>query len=462
MVSSVSNLNKILWGNFTLAFFMGTGIFFSFKLGFIQIRKFREGIKRIFESFSIFGKAPNLQGTISPFQALIAVAASQTGSGNISGVATAIAAGGPGALFWMWVSSFFSMSIVYSEAVLAQLFRKEIDGKIVGGAAYYIRDGLGKNRFSKILATLFSLACVFSLGLVGNAVQSHSLSRGLSNLFNISPIFIGGTLSFMAGVIFFGGIKRIVAVLQKLVPIMTGIYVLACLIIIAFNAELFLQAVGSIFEAVFTPKAFLGGAIGTGVQRAMRYGVTRGLFSNGAGLGTTSHAHAIAESVHPAQQGILATLAVFIDTFIVTCTGFIILMSGKYGEGLTGISLTQSAFYDSVGEAGSIFVTFCLFLFAFTTILSWYLFGEINLKFHFKDKGIKRYRFFVLIAIFLGPLVKPTFIWELSDFFMALMLIPNLTALILLSGTVKKYSEEYEELRLSEIYPEIEDLEEEY
>ncbi|MGL4403527.1 MAG: alanine/glycine:cation symporter family protein [Fusobacteriaceae bacterium] len=462
MMISVSNLNKFLWGNFTLLFFLGSGIFFTFKLRFIQIRKFHEGVKRVFQSFSIFGKAPNRQEAISPFQALITVAASQTGSGNISGVATAIAAGGPGALFWMWINAFFSMSLVYSEAVLAQLFRKEIDGKILGGAAYYIRDGLGGSKFSKILASIFSMACVFSLGLVGNAVQSHSLSKGLSNLFNVSPIFIGGFLALMAGFIFLGGIKSIVAVIQKLVPIMTGIYVLACLIIIAFNIELFLGALGTIFAAVFTPKAFLGGAAGTAVQRAIRYGVTRGLFSNGAGLGSTSHAHAIADSVHPAQQGILATLAVFIDTFIVSCTGFIILMSGNYKEGLTGISLTQSAFYNSLGDVGYIFVTFCLFLFAFTTILSWYLFGEMNLKFHFKDKGIKRYRFFVLVAIFLGPLVKPTFIWELSDLFMALMLIPNLITLILLSDTVKKCSQEYEDLQFSRIYPEIDDLEEEY
>lgn len=462
MVNIVTNLNRILWGNFTLAFFLGTGIFFSFKLGFIQVKKFREGRKRIADSFSLFGKAPNIQGTISPFQALLTVAASQTGSGNISGVATAIAAGGPGAIFWMWVTSFFSMSIVYSEAVLAQLFRKEIDGKIVGGTAYYIRDGLKKFRFSKTLAALFSVACILSLGFVGNAVQSHSLSKGLANLSHISPAFIGGVLALMTGAVFFGGIKRIVSVIEKLVPVMTGIYILACLVIIAFNMESFAVSVKSIFSEILTPGAVLGGGAGVGVQKAMRYGVTRGLFSNGAGLGSASHAHAIAESVHPAQQGILATLVVCIDTFIVSCTAFVILMSGKYGEGLTGISLAQRAFFESVGDTGAIFVTLCLFFFAFTTILSWYLFGEINLKFHLKDKGIRRYRILVIASIFAGPLLKPNFIWELSDLFMALMLFPNLIALILLSDRVKKCAQEYEELRLSEIYPEIEELEEEY
>lgn len=462
MVSFIADFNKIIWGNFTLAFFLGTGIFFTFKLNFIQIKKFREGVIRVFDSFSIFGKAPDSHGGISPFQALVTASASQMGSGNLSGVATALAAGGPGALFWMWVSSFFSMSIIYSEAVLAQLFKKEIGGEVVGGPAYYIRYGLGDGKTSKILSTLFSLTCVLSLGFVGNAVQSHSLSTGLSNISNLSPILIGGVITLMAGSVFFGGIKRIVSVIEKLAPIMTGLYILACLLIIIFDLEIFTWALRSVFSEVFTPKAAFGGAVGVSIQKAMRYGVARSLFSNEAGLGSTSHAHAIANSVHPCQQGILAMLTIFIDVFVMSCTAFVILMSGKYSQGLTGISLAQTAFYDSVGDVGMIFVTLCLFFFAFTSILSWCFFGEVNLKFLFKGRGVRLYRFLVMGAIFCGSLVKADFIWELSDLFLALILIPNLVALILLSNTVKKSALEYEVLHLSEIYPEIEDLEEEY
>lgn len=463
MISLINNINKVLWSNFTLAFFLGTGIFFTFKLGFIQVTKFREGMRRVLDSFSLFGKAPDNHGAISPFQALVTATASQMGSGNISGVAAAIATGGPGALFWIWVSGFFSMAIIYSEAVLAQLFRKEIGGKFVGGPAYYIRYGLKDWKFSKTLSILFSATCIISLGFIGNSVQSHSISVGFANLFHISPPIIGAVIALLAGTVFFGGIKRIVSVMEKMVPIMGGIYVLACLVIILFHLDSFGEAVHSVFFEAFTPRAAFGGAVGVSIRKAVRYGVSRGLFSNEAGIGSTSHAHAIADSVHPSQQGILAMLTIFIDTFIiVSCTAFVILISGRYREGLTGITLAQTAFHHSVGDVGTIFVTLCLFFFAFTSIISWCFFGEANLKFLFNGKGIRSYRILVMLSIFGGSFLKVGLVWELLDTSLALMLFPNLIALILLSNKVKQSATEYEKLNLSEVYPEIDDLEEEY
>lgn len=463
MINIINNINKILWSNFTLAFFLGTGIFFTFKLGFVQVTKFREGVRRVSDSFSLFGKAPDKHGAITPFQALVTATASQMGSGNISGVAAAIATGGPGALFWIWVSGFFSMAIIYSEAVLAQLFKKEIGGEFVGGPAYYIRYGLKEKSFAKPLSILFSVACIISLGFIGNSVQAHSISVGFSNLFHISPPIVGAIIALMAGTVFFGGIKRIVTVMEKMVPIMGGIYVLACLVIILFHLESFGEAVHSVFFEAFTPRAAFGGAIGISMRKAIRYGVSRGLFSNEAGLGSTSHAHAIANSVHPSQQGILAMLTVFIDTFIiVSCTAFVILISGKYRGSLTGISLAQEAFHYSVGDIGTIFITLCLFFFAFTSIISWCFFGEANLKFLFNGKGVKAYRILVMLFIFGGSFFKAGLVWELLDMSLALMLFPNLIALILLSHKVKQSATEYEELHLSEIYPEVDDLEEEY
>ncbi|MGL5965110.1 MAG: alanine/glycine:cation symporter family protein, partial [Fusobacteriaceae bacterium] len=281
----------------------------------------------------------------------------------------------------------------------------------------------------------------------------HSLSLGVSNIISIPPFVIGTVLTILTGIIFWGGLKRIVAVIEKMVPIMTGIYVLACLIIIFFNLESFYSALKSIFSNIFSFQSALGGALGVGVQKAIRYGVARNIFSNGAGLGYASHAHAIADSRHPAQQGVLAIFVIFVDTFVMSCTAFVILISGRVGEGFTGISLTQIAFFESLGNVGSIFVTICLFFFALTTILSWYLFGEINLKSQFKDKGIKRYRILVMISIFIGSLTTTSFIWEISDFFIAFMLIPNMIALISMSDAVKESSLDYDNLNLSEIFP---------
>ncbi|MGL4568392.1 MAG: alanine/glycine:cation symporter family protein, partial [Fusobacteriaceae bacterium] len=301
----VVKLNSILWGNFMLALLMGTGLFFTFRLRFVQIRKFKEGVKRVTGGISLNGKAADEDG-MSSFQALATAIAAQVGTGNLAGAATAIAAGGPGAIFWMWVSAFFGMATVYAEAILGQVFKKKIDGQITGGPAYYIKHGLGDTKVARFLAGFFSVSCILALGFMGNAVQANSISSAFENAFGISPLIVGIVISVLSGFVFFGGIKRIASVTEKVVPIMAGLYILACIIILLFNLEAVIPAFKAIFVEAFTPRAAVGGVAGISVKTAMRYGVARGLFSNEAGMGSTPHAHAIAKVNHPAQQGAVA------------------------------------------------------------------------------------------------------------------------------------------------------------
>lgn len=450
----VVKLNEILWGNFMLALLLGTGVFFTFRLKFVQIRKFGEGVRRVTGGMSLRGKSADENG-MSSFQALATAIAAQVGTGNLAGAATAIAAGGPGAIFWMWVSAFFGMATVYAEAILGQVFKKKVDGQITGGPAYYIRHGLGDNKLSKGLSGFFAISCILALGFMGNAVQANSISTAFANAFGFSPMVVGITVAILAGFVFFGGIKRIASVTEKIVPIMAGLYILACIIILSFNASSILPTIQAIFVEAFTPRAALGGVAGITVKTAMRYGVARGLFSNEAGMGSTPHAHAIAKVKHPAQQGAVAILTVFIDTFVVlNCTAFVIISSGLYTQGMTGISLTQGAFQNSLGGLGHGFIAICLLFFAFSTIIGWYFFGEANIRFLFGNKMLTPYRLFVMGFIVLGSLMKVGLVWELSDVFNAFMVFPNLIALIALQSVVKKYMDEYEEIENLETIPE--------
>lgn len=445
MQEIVAKINEFLWGNFLIILLLGTGIYFTFKLNFIQLRKFSEGIKQVTGSVNLKGKSADRNG-MSSFQALATAIAAQVGTGNLAGAATAIVSGGPGAIFWMWVSAFFGMSTVYVEAILGQVFKRRVNGQVTGGPAYYIEESLKSRKLSKGLAIFFSVACILALGLMGNAVQANSISVAFNSAFGVSPLLIGVIVSILSGFVFFGGIKRIASVTEKIVPIMAGLYILACVIIIVINYKEIIPAISSIFVSAFNPKAALGGALGVSMKQAIRYGVARGLFSNEAGMGSTPHAHAIAKVEHCGEQGIVAMITVFIDTFVVLTGTSLVIITSNVSEG-EGIVLTQNAFIKSLGSYGDVFIAICLFFFAFSTIIGWYFFGEANVRYLFKSKySINIYRAIVMIMIVIGSTLKVGLIWEIADMFNGMMVLPNLIALLALGKYARTSMKEYEEL----------------
>jgi len=396
----------------------------------------------LFGNFSLHGK--NEGKGLSSFQALTTAIAAQVGTGNIAGAATAIAAGGPGAIFWMWLSAFFGMATIYAEAVMAQVTREEKNGTVVGGPVYYIKH-VFKGGFGKFLATFFSVAVILALGFMGNMVQANSIGSSFKNAFGISPVVTGIAIAIVAGIIFIGGIKRIARVTEKIVPIMAILYVVGCIVILVMNPAGLVQAIKDIFVGAFSPQAVGGGLLGVTVQKAIRFGVARGLFSNEAGMGSTPHAHAAADVNHPSEQGIVAFMGVFIDTFVVlTCTALVIIASGLYTNGETAAVLAQSAFNASLGNAGNIFIAFCMLFFAFTTIVGWYYFGEVNVRSLFGEKAVKVYAVIVVLCVAVGATLKVDLVWNMSDMFNGLMVLPNLIALIPCVGIVKKLTKEYE------------------
>lgn len=431
----ISVISNFFWNNILLFLLCGTGIYFTIRLKFVQIRKFGEGFKRLFGGFSLRGKKADHKG-MSSFQALTTAIAAQVGTGNITGCATALASGGPGAIFWMWVSAFFGMATIYGEAVLAQKFRTVQDGHITGGPIYYIRAAF-RGKFGKFLATFFSIAIILALGFMGNMVQSNSIGSAFHNAFGIPPLIVGVFVAAVAGFIFLGGVKRLASVTEKLVPIMAAFYIVGCLVILVINHDMVLTAFQQIFVLAFKPQAIAGGVAGVTVKEAMRYGVARGLFSNEAGMGSTPHAHALAKVKKPEDQGIIAMTGVFIDTFIVlTLTALVILTSGMLSSGETGTTLAQLAFNDAFGSFGNAFVAICMLFFAFSTIIGWYFFGEVNVRAMFGKKAIPVYSTIVILFVLVGSALKVDLVWNLSDLFNGLMVIPNLIALLALSGLV--------------------------
>ena len=448
MLSVIAEINNLFWGMVLIILLVGTGFFYTVKLKFVQVRKFKRGVRQLTGDFNMNGKSADHNG-MSSFQALATAIAAQVGTGNLAGAATAIVSGGPGAIFWMWVSAFFGMSTIYAEAILSQLFKRKVEGEVTGGPAYYIEELFNKNFIAKILAIFFALSCILALGFMGNGVQANSIGVAMENAFSIPPLLTGIIVALLGGFVFFGGVKRIASFTEKVVPFMAGLYILICLIIIFINYDNIFPAFQAIFVNAFSTKSILGGFLGMGVKKAVRYGVARGLFSNEAGMGSTPHAHAIAKVENPVEQGNVALITVFIDTFIVlTMTALVILTSHNVvgGVELTGISLTQVAFEKTLGYFGNIFIAVALFFFAFSTIIGWYFFGEANIKYLFGKKVISIYRVLVMISIFLGTTQKVDVVWELADLFNGLMVIPNLIALILLHKLVSKTSNEYDEL----------------
>lgn len=439
----VLKVNDVLTGSVLIIALVGIGLLFTFKLGFIQIRGFKDGWNRTFGG--LFGKKGDAgKDGMSSFQALATAIAAQVGTGNIAGAATAIAVGGPGAIFWMWISAFLGMSTIFAEAVMAQKFKQvSDDGTVTGGPVYYIR-GAFKGAFGKVLAAIFAVLIIFALGFMGNAVQSNSIAASWNTAFGIPKIAMGIFVAVVSLFVFTGGMKRIAKVTELIVPIMAAFYIVGSLIVIFANVTAIPSAFHDIIVGAFKPAAVAGGAMGATLKLAVQKGVARGLFSNEAGMGSTPHAHAVAKVNHPVEQGFVAMIGVFIDTFVIlNLTALVIITTGSRTSGLTGAQLSQYAFSTLYGKFGEIFIAICMLFFAFSTIIGWYFFGEANIRYLFGAKAVKIYSIIVCICVALGSLQEVDLVWNMADCFNSMMVIPNAIALLALSGLVKKTHDDY-------------------
>ena len=448
----VQTINAYLSDYILVVLLLGCGLYFSIRTKFVQVRCFGEGMKNVFGKLSLKGGKQG--GGMSSFQALATAIAAQVGTGNIVGASGAILVGGPGAIFWMWIIAFLGMATIYAEAVLAQKTRvvKE-NGEVHGGPVYYIRTAF-KGTFGKILAGFFAIAIILALGFFGCMVQSNSIGSTMETAFGIPSWIAGIALVVIAGFIFLGGMDRLASVTEKVVPVMAAFYLLGGLVILFANITKVPEAFGLIFKYAFAPQAIIGGAFGAAIKKAVSQGAKRGLFSNEAGMGSTPHAHAQANVKDPHEQGTVAMIGVFIDTFVVlTITALTavitlytkggILADGTIPEAMNKTNLAQTAFGTLLGEAGgNIFIAIALFFFAFSTVLGWNMFGKINVCYLFgKNEKTEKiavivYNVISLAFIFLGTLASNDLVWELSDMFNQLMVLPNVIALIACGGIV--------------------------
>lgn len=444
VLSIVQKINYYLSDYILIFLLVGTGLFFTFKTRFVQIRCFGEGMKQVFGG--MFSKNKS-SGGISSFQALATAVAAQVGTGNIVGACGAILIGGPGAVFWMWIIAFFGMATIYAEAVLAQETREiQADGTILGGPVYYIRKAF-PGTFGKVLSSFFSIASILALGFMGAMVQSNSISSACNTAFGVPEWVVGLVIASLAGLVFLGGVNRLASVTEKLVPIMALLYIAGGIIILVVRAKYLPETIGLIFKYAFRPDALIGGSLGYALKTAISQGVKRGLFSNEAGMGSTPHAHALADVKKPHDQGVSAMIGVFIDTFVVLTMTALVVISVLYtgngvlasgaADGVSKANMAQLAFSQIFGNtAGSSFVAICLLFFAFSTIISWNYFGKINMVSLFGKKSVPFYMIIAIIFTFLGSCLSNDLVWELTDMFNQLMVIPNVPALIVLSGIV--------------------------
>ena len=422
---------------------LGAGLWFSIRLGFIQVRGFGESMRRTFGG--LFSKKEKAgKDGMSSFQALATAIAAQVGTGNIAGAATALAIGGAGAIFWMWIAAFLGMATIYAEAIMAQKYKTVgADGQVTGGPVYYIRAAF-KGTFGKVLAGIFAVLITLALGFMGNAVQSNSIAAAFHTAFGIPQWIMGLAVAVIALFVFAGGIERIAKVTETVVPFMAALYIVGALIIIIYNYKNIPYAFTSIFVGAFAPQSVVGGAAGATVKLALTKGVARGLFSNEAGMGSTPHAHAVAKVNHPVEQGFVAMAGVFIDTFIVlNLTAFVILTTKSIPTGLTGAELSQYAFSTLYGKGGNVFIAICMFFFAFSTIIGWYFFGQANVKYLFGPKAVKIYSVLAACCVFLGSLAEVDLVWNMADCFNSLMVIPNILALFALSKVISQVHKDY-------------------
>ena len=472
MLTGVQFVNNYLSNYILIILLVGVGLYFTIRTRFVQVRCFGEGMKNVFGNIKL--KGGKGEGGLSSFQALATAIAAQVGTGNIVGACGAILIGGPGAIFWMWVIAFLGMATIYAEAVLAQKTRvTNEDGTVEGGPIYYIKTAF-KGKFGKFLAVFFSIACVFALGFVGSMVQSNSIASNFANVFssvgvdasftfagmelNVVMIIVGVIVAAIAGFVLIGGVNRLASVTEKLVPVMAIFYLLGGLFVLALNITSVPKAFGMIFGYAFKPQALIGGAFGAAIAKAITQGAKRGLFSNEAGMGSTPHAHALASVKKPHDQGTVAMVGVFIDTFVVLTITALVVISTLYcngtitpdtyalgNEGISNATMAQSAFGFTFAKLfgaqagaiiGNIFVAICLLFFAFSTILSWNYFGKVNFTHLFGKKSVTVYSIIAIVFVFLGSVFQNDLVWELTDMFNNLMVLPNAIALFALGGIV--------------------------
>ena len=469
LLSAVQTVNAYLSDYILIFLLVGAGLFFTIATRFVQVRCFGEGMKRVFGNLSL--KGGKSESGLSSFQALATAIAAQVGTGNIVGASGAILVGGPGAIFWMWVIAFLGMATIYAEAILAQETRVVgADGQVHGGPVYYIRKAY-KGAFGKVLAGFFAVATILALGFMGTMVQSNSIAESCKTAFGIDGWIVGLILAIVSAFIFVGGVSRLASVTEKLVPIMAVIFLIGGLVILGIRIQYIPATLGMIFKYAFTPSALIGGSIGFAIKTAISQGAKRGLFSNEAGMGSTPHAHAQANVQKPHDQGVVAMIGVFIDTFVVlTMTALVVISCLFVGDGplsaanganyqsvleASGITKTnamQTAFGNAFGNGniGNIFIAICLLFFAYSTVIGWNFFGKINVQYLFKNNKIATiiYSVIAIVFIFLGTLLSNDLVWELTDFFNYLMVLPNVAALIPLFAIVVKTSKTNKESKL--------------
>jgi len=449
----VCNINNYLSSYILVFLLIAVGLWYSIKTRFVQVRCFGEGMRKVFGNLSLRGEKQ--ESGMSSFQALATAIAAQVGTGNIVGASGAILTGGPGAIFWMWIIAFFGMATIYAEATLALQTRKvDKDGTVHGGPVYYITTAF-QGGFGRFLAGFFAVAIILALGFMGCMVQSNSIGSTFETAFGVPAWIVGAVLVVICAVIFLGGVQRLASVTEKVVPVMAAIFLLGGLVVLIARIKYIPATIGMIFQYAFQPQAIIGGGFGYAIKTAISQGAKRGLFSNEAGMGSTPHAHAQANVKDPHDQGVVAMVGVFIDTFVVLTLNALVIIStlytadgplaaGAIPETINKANLAQTAFGTVFGESfGAMFVAVCLFFFAFSTILGWNLFGKINMLYLFGRKMSAKtatvvYTLIALVFIFLGTLMSNDLVWELTDMFNNLMVIPNAIALFALTGMVVK------------------------
>ncbi|MGF1696760.1 sodium:alanine symporter family protein [Vibrio kyushuensis] len=441
MTDLINLMNDLLWGSILVYLLVGVGIYFTVRLGFIQFRHFGH----MFSVLKHSRKAD--KAGISSFQALCTSLAARVGTGNMAGVAVALTAGGPGAIFWMWLIAMLGMATSFAESTLAQLYKtRDSDGNYRGGPAYYMEKGLGM----RWMGVLFSIFLIIAFGLVFNAVQANAIAGAMNNAFGFEEMYVGIAIVVISAFVIFGGIRKIARTAELIVPVMALAYLLIAIYVMLMNIEKVPDVLSLIFKSAFGLQEAAAGGLGYAIAQAMIQGIKRGLFSNEAGMGSAPNAAASATPYppHPASQGYVQMLGVFTDTIVIcSCTVAIILMSGEYvphGE-ITGIELTQRALTAQVGDWGGIFIAVAIFFFAFTSIIANYSYAETNLIFleHNNKKGLIFFRLIVLGMVMFGSLASLPTVWALADVSMGLMAIVNLVAIILLSGIVIKLAKDY-------------------
>lgn len=437
-------IKDFLWDYLLVFLLVFSGLYLTFRLGFVQFTKIGRAFKELRDSKKIT-KTP---GLVTPIEALYTSLATQIGTGNIAGVAAAITLGGPGAVFWMWVSGFLGMAIMYAETVLSVIYREKKDDEFFGGPAYYLSRGIKNKNLGKILATLFAVFIVIALPFAGNMVQSNSVAHVLQSSFNVEPIYTGAFIAVLLSFIIIGGATRIAKIAAKVVPFMIAIFLIHGVVILLKYSGNIGEVFTSIFKNAFSFNAAVGGAVGFSIKQALKQGLARGLFSNEAGMGSTPHANAIADVDHASKQGLISMITVLIDTFLVCTISALIILVTKANEMPSDnyTAILQNGFDIALGGSGSVFYAISVFFFAFTTILGWYYYGESNVMYLFGKDSINYYKIFAIIAVVGGTIVQVNSIYNISDLLNGLMVIPNILGILLLTSEVIKNKKGYQNL----------------